>query len=114
MSYQSALSPLPLEVKDLSAWLQRREEEPFLLLDVREADEYQICHIEGARLLPLSKFPIHLENSEQFPIVVYCHHGVRSRHAGEFLLHAGQKKVFNLEGGIDVWAQEVDPIMARY
>ena len=48
------------------------------------------------------------------PVAVYCHHGMRSRMVGAFLLQEGFTEVWNLNGGIDAWAAAVDPAMARY
>jgi sulfur-carrier protein adenylyltransferase/sulfurtransferase len=85
-----------------------------LLLDVREPHEYEIAHIEGARLVPLGELPARvkdLDSSED--IVCYCHMGGRSAQATDFLRGIGYK-VRNLEGGIDAWAVEVEPEMNRY
>ncbi|MEO0454539.1 MAG: rhodanese-like domain-containing protein [Verrucomicrobiota bacterium] len=87
-----------------------------LLLDVREQDEWDICHIEGASLVPLGTVPDQISQilPHDQPVVVYCHHGVRSLHAAEWMVANGFEKVMNLEGGIDAWAAEVEPAMARY
>ena len=86
-----------------------------VLLDVRESHEYDIVHIEGAQLLPLSE--LHLRTHEldtADTIVTYCHHGQRSLQAIKTLEHFGFKKLKHLRGGIDAWACEVDQEMARY
>ena len=86
-----------------------------LLVDVREPYEYELCHLEGARLLPLKQLPARmgeLDKSEE--IVVYCHVGVRSTQAVSILRSAGFSSVRNLQGGIDAWAREVDRRMPRY
>jgi adenylyltransferase/sulfurtransferase len=100
----------PGEVKALM------DKEPSLvLLDVREPHEYDIVRIEGSRLIPLSE--LHLRTNELDTadhIVTYCHHGQRSLQAIKTLEHFGFKKLKHLRGGIDAWACEVDPEMARY
>jgi len=90
---------------------------PPRLIDVREADEYGVAHIEGAELLPLSLWPAlaaeKLTDPQQ-PLLVQCHHGGRSARAAEFLLRNGFTNVTNLDGGIDAWSQEIDPTVPRY
>ncbi len=86
-----------------------------LLLDVREPWEWDVVHLEGATLVPLGELPARLaELDARGAIVTLCHHGTRSRRAQELLLAAGFARVRNLAGGIDAWAQEVEPGMARY
>ncbi|MGE5926995.1 MAG: molybdopterin-synthase adenylyltransferase MoeB [Gemmatimonadota bacterium] len=86
-----------------------------LLLDVREPHEWEIAHIEGATLIPLGELPARLAELESHrPIVTYCHRGVRSQRAREILAGAGFGGVRSLAGGIDAWAREVEPGMARY
>jgi rhodanese-related sulfurtransferase len=93
----------------------REQSPPPLLLDVREPWEYEIAHIEGSVLVPLGRVP-QLVNSEDpdREVVIICHHGVRSHHAGLFLEHHGFSRVINLVGGIDAWAREVDPALPVY
>lgn len=85
------------------------------LLDVREEWEWNTCSIPGARHIPLRELPAHLsEFDKTAEIVIICHHGVRSYHAGQFLESVGFKDVINLSGGMAAWADEVDPTMPRY
>jgi len=93
----------------------RQERRPLLVLDVREPHEWEIVHLEAARLLPLRELPARLgEIDPHAEIVTYCHHGVRSLQALQILRGAGYGRVRSLAGGIDAWAREVDPGMARY
>jgi sulfur-carrier protein adenylyltransferase/sulfurtransferase len=86
-----------------------------VLLDVREPHEWEIAHIEGARLIPLSQLPDRLSELDgHAEIVTQCHHGSRSMKALEILRGAGFGKVRSLAGGIDAWAERVEPGMARY
>lgn len=86
-----------------------------VLLDVRESWEYELCHIAGSRLVPLSALPAVLDEIDRLaPVVVVCHHGIRSYQAALFLENAGFERVSNLTGGIDAWADTVDPTMPRY
>lgn len=101
----------PTEVRDLLA----REGDRVVLLDVREPHEHAIARIEGATLVPLRTVPSRAaELPRDRTIVVYCHHGMRSRMAGEFLVDQGFADVVNLAGGIDAWSAEVDPSVPRY
>ena len=105
--------PIPeISVQELEAL--RLAKADFLLLDVRNKDEYAICHLEGL-LIPFAELPARLNelNPKQL-IVVHCHGGGRSRRAVEFLLQQGFSQVKNLRGGIMAWANEIDPTMAKY
>lgn len=85
------------------------------LIDVRELEEFEIARIDGARLLPLSRFREWINQLEpETEIVVMCHHGVRSAHVCTYLAENGFERVFNLDGGIDAWSTEVDRAVARY
>jgi sulfur-carrier protein adenylyltransferase/sulfurtransferase len=86
-----------------------------LLLDVREPYEYGFCHLEGSKLVPLGELPGRLkEFDRERDIVVYCHTGVRSAKAAEFLSDSGFRRVRNLRGGIKAWSEEVDPRIPSY
>ncbi len=86
------------------------------LIDVREPVEYEIARIEGASLLPLSRFREWIDKLEsgEETIVVMCHHGIRSAQICAYLTQNGFEKVFNLEGGIDSWSLDVDENVPRY
>jgi sulfur-carrier protein adenylyltransferase/sulfurtransferase len=86
-----------------------------VVVDVREPHEWEIAHIDGARLIPLSQLPDRLNELDGHgEIVTHCHHGVRSMKALEILRGAGFGKVRSLAGGIDAWAERIEPGMARY
>jgi adenylyltransferase/sulfurtransferase len=86
-----------------------------LLLDVRTPQEWAICRLEGARLIPIQELVARLgELDPAQEIVAYCHHGIRGRAAAELLRERGFSRVANLAGGLDGWACEVDPGMPRY
>lgn len=105
-------APPETSPEDLAERLGRGD--PVMLLDVREDVEWQIGHIPGARLVPLRSLPSALGTLPvERDIVVYCHHGVRSRAATE-LLAANGYRVSSLAGGIDRWSREVDPSIPRY
>jgi rhodanese-related sulfurtransferase len=84
------------------------------LLDVREPWEFDLARIEGARLIPLSDLPDRFtELDPAAETVVICHHGSRSAYATRALGQAGFRKVLNLEGGLDAYA-DVDESVPRY
>ncbi len=86
-----------------------------VLLDVREPLEWEINRLEGAVLMPVAQVPSRVhELSTADDIVVYCKSGQRSARVTNFLREMGFRKVKNLEGGIDAWADEIDPEMPRY
>ncbi|MFL5639777.1 MAG: molybdopterin-synthase adenylyltransferase MoeB [Gemmatimonadaceae bacterium] len=92
-----------------------RRGDPLDLIDVREPYEWRIARIDGARLLPLARLgTTFTEMSRERDLVLYCHHGSRSRAAAEFLAEQGFQRVWNLSGGIDRWSAEVDPSIATY
>jgi len=86
-----------------------------LLLDVREEDEVRLCALQGSLHIPMNLIPLrHNELPDDVPIIVYCHHGIRSLNVARYLAHVGFENVANLQGGIDAWARQIDPTMARY
>ncbi len=85
------------------------------LLDVRTAEEWAICRLAGARLIPLAELEERLLDLDpQQEIVVYCHLGGRSARAVRFLRAQGFGRALDLAGGIDAWAVAVDTAMPRY
>ena len=87
------------------------------LLDVRETYEHDIVSFPEAQLIPLGQLGERfgeIESWKKEPVVVYCHHGIRSQHAIAFLASVGFEQLENLQGGIDGWSALVDPSMPRY
>ena len=85
------------------------------LLDVREAWEYETCHIEGSTNISMSNVQQILDTFKpDEEIVVICHHGMRSFQIASYLEGNGYGKIANLEGGVDAWAKSVDADMAQY
>ncbi|MDO7850134.1 rhodanese-like domain-containing protein [Hymenobacter convexus] len=86
------------------------------LIDVREPEEYDYCHLPGSHLLPLGELTRRAEEIRQDgPVVVICHHGVRSGQAAGYLRHRlGRTNVLNLRGGVAAWAEQVDAAFPTY
>lgn len=102
-----------LDPRQLSARLARGD--ALVVVDVREADELAVARLAGALHVPLRELPTRLgELDPASEIVCLCHHGGRSARAAAFLASQGFGRVLNLLGGIDRWAVEVDPSLARY
>ena len=93
----------------------KEDRDNIVLIDVREPHEYEICNIEGSRLIPLGELKDRTDELDpKDNIVIHCHHGGRSMKAATFLAEQGFSRVKNLKGGIDEWAEKYDSDMARY
>lgn len=89
--------------------------EELVLLDVREPEEFALCRIEGSVLIPLGDLGARAsELDPDAATVCICHHGIRSAHAAAALVRAGFTRVANLSGGVEAWANDVEPSMPRY
>jgi len=90
--------------------------ESFRLVDVREEDEWAFCRLPRAEWLPLSRFAAEASQTlrAEEPIILYCHHGVRSLHAGQFLEQLGFTRITNLSGGVHAWSKQVDASVPTY
>ncbi len=85
------------------------------VLDIREPVEVAICAIEDSISIPMQQVPQQLDAlPREHPLIVICHHGVRSAMVTEFLRNSGFDNAWNLAGGIDAWAGLVEPDMPRY
>lgn len=107
----------PLEVDCPTVKQKLDDGEEFLFLDCREQNEYDFVNIEGATLLPMSEIQnrvSELDEHKNGEIVVHCHHGGRSLQVAAWLTNQGFTNAKSLAGGIDQWAQEIDPTLARY
>lgn len=108
-------SALEVDVATVARW--RDEGKPFLLLDVREDDEFGVANIDGAMLVPMSQLRDRFDELEPYRdqhIVVHCHHGARSLQVTEALRDAGFTQVQNMAGGIDAWSTSIDSNIPRY
>ena len=110
----TAASGVPeISVEELKAMRDRRED--FVLVDVREPHEIEICALPGSVRIPLGSLPENLNRlSTADEIVVHCKSGARSAKAVQLLRDAGFRKVRNLAGGITRWSERIDPSVPRY
>lgn len=102
-----------IDVEGLDGWLKAGT--PVALLDVREPWEVGICALPGSLHVPMGLVPGHLQAlPRDRPLVVLCHHGIRSGHVAAWLRRQGLSNAINLAGGIDAWACRIEPEMGRY
>jgi rhodanese-related sulfurtransferase len=105
------MSPVKtLAPSELGAFKEAIEEGRCLLLDVREAKEYEAGHIPSAMARPLSQidgWPKELAKDR--PIIVYCRTSNRSRRCAEHLVSMGFPDVYLLEGGFSAWSRQAGP-----
>jgi rhodanese-related sulfurtransferase len=91
-----------------------------ILLDCRKPEEWQTTHIDGAVLIPMAEIEKRAEELEtddgarDGPIIVHCHHGVRSMRVTAALRAMGFSNVRSMAGGIDLWSIDIDPCVRRY
>lgn len=98
---------------ELQTYLQHPDK-PVQILDVREQWEYDIAHLPGSVLIPLGRLTRQWSALEpDVPVLVVCHHGIRSAQACYYLEHNGLQAI-NLHGGLDRWAREIDFDMPLY
>jgi len=103
-----------LSVSELKDRLAAGDEPP-VILDVREGWELKICSLPHITHIPMGQIPARLEELDpDRETVVVCHHGVRSLRVAHFLESRGFSKLYNLRGGVDAWAREIDPAMHTY
>lgn len=86
-----------------------------LTLDVRQPEELAIAALTDSVNIPLNELPARAQELDpQQPLLILCHHGVRSEMAGRFLEQQGFSAVSHLVGGIDAWSMAIDPSVPRY
>ena len=112
--------PLELSVSDARAVLQNVVAAP-LLLDCRTADEYQTARINASVLIPMQELPdrvgelaLCLGGDKSRPVIVHCHHGMRSLRVTKWLRDQGFPQAQSMAGGIDAWSEQIDPSVPRY
>ena len=103
------------EISAAEAAKLRDENPEALFLDVREDSELTICRIEGALHIPMGEISERVHSlTKEAPLIIFCHHGMRSRHVLQYLESSGFKNAINLKGGIHAWSLEVDPTIPHY
>lgn len=103
---------MEIDNKKIEKWI--KEKKPFHLLDVRRDDERELVNLGGIHI-PLHELEARHQElpHDKLPLIIYCHHGVRSLYAAQFLKFHGHDAL-SLRGGIDAWSLEIDPNVPRY
>jgi rhodanese-related sulfurtransferase len=102
----------PLQVKAMLA-----ADDPPLLIDCRTSDEHASCRIDGCTLVPLQELSLRIDELRDHaadPVIVYCRSGRRSLSAAQFMKSEGFTSVWSMAGGINQWANDVDPSIDPY
>jgi rhodanese-related sulfurtransferase len=108
---------MTIEIQPADVVAQLRSNPTLRLLDVRQPDEHDLVALPNSTLIPLNELPsrwAEIQAWQDDPVVVYCHHGMRSLRATTFLRQMGFARATSLAGGIDRWSVEVDPSLPRY
>lgn len=108
---------MEIEPDALEAWLKDSDKTNPRLIDCREPEERLICHIEKSELIPLNKIEAAItefKSNYKENFIIYCHHGIRSMHAVQFMRQLGFENTYSLAGGIERWAIEIDQSLSRY
>jgi rhodanese-related sulfurtransferase len=108
---------LEITPEAVAKWIHLPRDQRPRLIDCREEDELAICQIAGNEWFPLGIFPTagaRLTADDARGVVVYCHHGMRSLRGASILRALGVERAFSMKGGIEAWAELIDPEMSRY
>jgi adenylyltransferase/sulfurtransferase len=106
--------PLELSVTEAKRLLDTAPDTT-VLIDVREPYELEICAVAGSEDIPMRQIPEHVDTlPKNKHLLVLCHHGNRSMRVTEFLRARGFTAVSNVAGGIEAWAEQIEPAMRRY
>lgn len=108
---------LEISPRAVAEWVFLPANERPRLIDCREQEELAICQIPGNEWYPIGLFSGLREKllaRNERGVVVYCHHGMRSLQAAQYLRFLGVENAFSMSGGIDEWSRRVDPAVARY
>ena len=110
-------TPLEIDASEAKRLLWEAHPGEMLLLDCRTPEEHATARIAGSLLLPMQELPERIGELESWrtrPIIVHCHHGVRSLRVTHWLRERGFAAVSSMCGGIDAWSTAVDPSVPRY
>lgn len=110
-------TPIEISATEVGGLLDQPGERRFRLIDCREESEWQICRLPAAVFVPLSRFSELIPQvfaDPQEHLIIYCHHGMRSHRAAQWLRECGFARAQSMCGGIDCWADLIDPAMSRY
>ena len=100
-----------INIEKIQKWVEEKRQ--FTFLDVRTDEERELVHIGGVHI-PLDQLQHRFQelDPQVRPWIIYCHHGVRSLYAAQFLKLNGYDAL-SMSGGIDQWSTDIDPSVAR-
>jgi rhodanese-related sulfurtransferase len=108
----------PIEVTPGEVKTRLDAGERLFLIDVRQPEEHKLANIAGADLIPMNTVPAVITDLEakadEGPLIVFCHHGMRSLNVVAWLRGQGIEACQSMSGGIDLWSQQIDPSVPRY
>ena len=108
----------PIEVSPAEVKARLDAGERLFLIDVRQPEEHKLASIAGAELIPMNTVPAVIADLESKaddgPIIVFCHHGMRSLNVVNWLRGQGIESCQSMSGGIDLWSEQIDPTVPRY
>jgi len=110
------MEPIEIEPVDVHAMVAAGGDD-WLLLDCRTPEEHATARIAAARLIPMQEIAARaaeLDTWKNSPVIVHCHHGIRSLRVAQWLRERGFSRARSLRGGIEAWAVEIDPSVPRY
>jgi rhodanese-related sulfurtransferase len=110
-----SIAPMEITPREVKRRLDAGEQ--LRLIDVREPREYQTARLDGAELIPMRDIPAalaRLDDPDGAPLIVICHHGVRSLQVVNWLREQGVAGCQSMTGGIERWSREIDPSVPRY
>lgn len=110
------MDELPIEI-DVNETKALHDEKDCLLLDCRNQNEYDFVHIDGCTLIPMGELQQRITELDSFRekrIVVYCHIGGRSFQVASWLRKQGFSQTQSMAGGVEAWAEQIDPKLPRY
>ena len=107
---------VPLQVSPREVKQRLDSGEKLRLIDVRETFEFRQARIEGSELIPMGSISRALDTleAEEAPLIIFCHHGMRSLQVVSWLREQGVERCSSMDGGIDQWSIEIDPSVPRY
>ena len=111
------MNPIEISAAEYKSLAASNADAGVLLLDCRTAEEHATARIDGSVLIPMQEIAERLSELEPWrdrPIIVHCHHGVRSLRVTHFLRDKGFSQAQSMKGGIDAWSVDVDPSVPRY
>jgi rhodanese-related sulfurtransferase len=111
------MEPIEIEPAAVQALGEPGPAAEWLLLDCRTPEEHATARIAGALLIQMQELAGRIDELNEWrdkPVIVHCHHGVRSLRVAHWLRERGFSGARSMRGGIEAWSAEIDPSVPRY